>query len=420
MKNKIVLLAGIIFNSFLSAQSEFTTFNNGLIYNEHTMDKLERIVDSLNLKYKTCDLNKVFYSQQQVKGHIIRLSKGNVAQAKKDMDMNISFENFVSKYPDAEIQKDVLIIKLKTKDYHEKDIIRFYEIRLDDDYELKIDKEYKKTVHNKPVKNTWYYEYSDKTSYSNESVKAFYFPENMKSIPLDPKYSRQIIYSDCLIDTSITKFKENSSRDRYDLNRRIKLPYNWKNLTTPEKEKILDEMRSNMAVGMCSQDNSPRIQGINMALLSADIAHWGLFLKSHLDIMNDRFERVSDASYAWGNRQTYIKELEELDINVPDLIFGISFRIENPVNNHYYGSIGRLGRAISESKDREKFLSQMLSMIRDEDLDDYNRVLSYFLYINCNHYIENEREKKINKLNLNDAVKKLPQYLSEKIKPEKI
>ncbi|MBK7243510.1 MAG: hypothetical protein IPH98_06560 [Saprospiraceae bacterium] len=70
--------------------------------------------------------------------------------------------------------------------------------------------------------------------------------------------------------------------------------------------------------------------------------------------MNDRFDRKSDGSYAWGQRNTYIKELEELNINVPDLILGILFRIENPASNHYFGSIGRVGRALSETKNRNE------------------------------------------------------------------
>lgn len=414
---KTFCLIGILFISLTSAQ-EFTTFRNGLIYNEKTMDKLGKIVDSLHLKYKTCDLTKVFYSKKQVKGCIINLNSGNIAQAKKDMDSNISLENFIIKYPSAKVRKDILITKTKTKDYDKKDIIRYDELSLNDDYALYLEKDYKKASAEKPEKGTWVYDYQPKTSYSEEYIKAFYFPENFKSIPLDQKYSKQIVYSDCLIDVSTTKFKENAKSERF--NATISLPENWQSLPKDKKEKLLDEMRSAEAVGSCSNDFSPRIQGVNMALLSAETAHWEIFLKSHLDIMNDRFERVSDASYAWKDRQTYIKELEELDINVPDLLLGIYFRIDNPEKNHYYGNIGRLGRAISESKDNKLFLSQILSMVEDERLDDYNRVLAYFLYISCNYYTKSKTEKKFNNAKIINAVKKLPKYLADNIKVETI
>src|SRR5690606_2706951 len=121
------------------------------------------------------------------------------------------------------------------------------------------------------------------------------------------------------------------------------------------KGRLLQRMRHTKVVGSCSQDASPRIHAINIALVSAETTNWEVFLKAHLDIMNDKFDRMSDGNYAYAQRKTYIKELEELNINVIDLLLGISLRIENPANNHYYGNIGRLGRAISESKYKVEF-----------------------------------------------------------------
>jgi hypothetical protein len=420
MRKRISFLIGLLFTTFLFAQSEFAKYKNGLIYSEDTMHKLKKIVDSLNLKYKTCDLNKKFYSQQQTIGYLVQLKTGNVSQAKKDIDHNIPIEKFLAKYPEAIIKKNVLIIKSKTKNYYKKDIIRYNEVAVNDDYNIDIEKDYTKNLYHKPAKNTWVYYYRSKKSYPDETIDAFYFPENFKSTVLDQKYSKQIVYSDCLIDTSVTKFKENSIGDRYDFSVNASLPDDWRKLPKSEKEKLLDNLRDKQIVGNCSMDERPRIQGINMALLSADIPNWGLFLKSHLDIMNDRFERVSDSGYARQTRKTYIKELEELDINIYDLIFGTVFRIENPVDNHYYGSIDRLGKAISESRYKDDFLAQMLFIIEDENLDDYNRLISYFLYVNCNYYIMNERQKRINKIKLNNSIKKLPLYLSEQITPEEI
>ena len=105
--------------------------------------------------------------------------------------------------------------------------------------------------------------------------------------------------------------------------------------------------RNRVVVGGCSMDNSPRLHALNIARLSAETVNWETFLRAHLDIMNDRFERVSDGSYAQAGRQTYLRELEELDINVPDLLLGISLRIENASRNHYFGSLSRLGRALA-------------------------------------------------------------------------
>ncbi len=59
-----VFLIVILFLSISCPAQEFTTFKNGMIYSESTMSKLSKTVDSLHLKYKRCDLTKVFYAKQ--------------------------------------------------------------------------------------------------------------------------------------------------------------------------------------------------------------------------------------------------------------------------------------------------------------------------------------------------------------------
>ncbi|MBK9355482.1 MAG: hypothetical protein IPN09_16395 [Bacteroidetes bacterium] len=409
--NRIILIALTIFLSTqLYGQTEFKTYNNGLIYSEKTMNKLEHIVDSLNLKYKVCDFNKVFYSKTQTVGHIIRLDTNDVKQAKKDMERNISFEDFVLKYPNAEIERNVLVVKYKYKNYEEKEVVEFSEIDLNSSYGFEISQDNLNDLYNKPLKNTWLFDYNEKSEYSKESINAFYFPEEFKTTTLNLKYSRQIGYSDCLIDTIATKFKSDAKSGWVDL------PENWQNLSEKKKEKLLDEMRSTKVVGGCSQDSRPREHAINIAMLSAEVTNWEVFLKSHLDIMNDRFDRMSDGSYAYAQRKTYIKELEELDINVLDLLIGISLRVENPAKNHYYGSIGRLGRAISESKNKEDFKTQILSMVEDKELDNYNRILAYFLFVSYNNYLDNKDEQNENIKQLETSIMTLPDFLKDKIK----
>jgi len=193
----------------------------------------------------------------------------------------------------------------------------------------------------------------------------------------------------------------------------VDLPENWVSLSDKKKAKLLDEMRSTKVIGGCSQDSRPREHAINIALLSAETYNWEVFLKAHLDIMNDRFDRMSDGNYAWEQRNTYIKELEELNINVTDLILGITFRIENPASNHYFGSIGRVGRALSETNNRNEIESTMLSLVSDNELDIYNRLLFYFLFRNYNFNLKDEGIQTENNLKLAAAIKTFPNFISE-------
>lgn len=394
------------------SQHEFKIHENGLIYSETTMKHLKRSVDSLNLLHETCEAVRPFKSKLQTIGHRVSLNSGNIKQAKKDLDNHISLDDFTKKYPQFTIEKNVLIVKNKYEDYNAEEIVEFNQINLDGRYGFNIHQGNVNNLYEKPVKNTWVYKYQEESEYSKESLKAFYFPREFKSILLDKKYSDKIAYSECLIDTLACKQIEASDSER------LYLPNNWTKLSKTEQEKLLNQMRSTRVVGYCSMDQSPRIHAMNIALLSAETNNWEIFLESHLDIMNDRFDRMSDSSYAKESRKTYIREIEELNINVNDLLIGIAMRIENSSSNHYYGNIGRLGRAMAESKYRESFENELISMIEDNELDDFNRVLSYFLFLDLNHFLEDKNTQKRNLKILQNSIERMPYYLFSRMNPK--
>lgn len=176
-------------------------------------------------------------------------------------------------------------------------------------------------------------------------------------------------------------------------------------------KKALEYKRNRMVVGGCSMDDSPRVHALGIAKLSAETVNWETFLRAHLDIMNDRFERVSDGSYAQAGRQTYLRELEELDINVPDLMLGISLRIDNASHNHYFGSLHRLGRALAETQQPQELEKRLLGIVADKELDDFNRVLAYYLFLNYARNLTDKAARPQKIAQLNAAVKQLPHYL---------
>lgn len=409
MKKSATLLIGLFSTITAFCQDgEFKVYPNGLIYSEKTMEKLSHIVDSLNLKFKSCNFNTVFYSKSQMIGYIVHVNKSNIKEAKRDMENLISIDNFLKKYPNSTVEHDVLIIKNKYKNYKNQAVVEIEEFDLkgDNGFSITLDK----GSHNfKDFSNQWLLRYREKTQYAEESLSAFYFPTNFQSVSIPQKYSQMIGYSDCIIDTTTTKFKKILKSGWIDL------PENWTSLSAKKKVQLLDEMRSIRVIGGCSLDSRPREHAVNIALLSAETYNWEVFLKAHLDIMNDHFERMSDGNYAWERRNTYIKELEELNIHVADLILGISFRIENPSSNHYFGSIGRLGRAFSETKNRSEIEKSILSIVSDKELDIYNRLLFYFLFLNYNENIRNEAIKKKNNDKLLAATKTLPNFIFEKL-----
>lgn len=483
-----LILALSTFTAY-SQGTEFGNYSNGLIYSDTTVKQLKYIVDSLNLKFRVCELDKVYLAKSQAKAHFIVLEKGDVKMAMQDIDAGISYEDFIRKYKHAEIVKELLVVKHKYQDYEGQEVVELSSVGFDDQYEYGFEfdgNDFKQ--YDKPLKNKWIYRYSHKDKYAPESIRAFYFTEDFSQRPLPEKYARMVQYSDCMVDTTTQVFYENAKNNdiwfspgkntvpakfmdyinlatnkpeydekdyesywkNYEVWDSLKFaridslrkadPRFYKLLNEAVKEALekgspgdefeeyvelydspktaLELKRNRVVVGGCSQDIGPRVHALNIARLSAETIHWELFLRAHLDIMNDRFERASDGSYAWAGRKTYIRELEVLDINVLDLLLGISLRIENPSNNHYYGSIGRLGRALSETQQAAEIEMKMLEMIADNALDDYNRILMYYLFLNYNYNLEDEGKQAKNKEKLANTVKTLPQYLSSKITGE--
>lgn len=403
---KTILVASLISIYSFGQNNEFITYSNGLIYSDETMKKLSYIADSFSLQ-SACDNSQIFYTKYQTIGHLVKL-KTNVPAAKNDLDNQISFNEFLAKYPEAFIESDVLIIKYRYNNGND-NVVGFDYFDLDRDYSFSITTN-DLSLYTKDMKGRWIYEYDEKSRSTPETLTAFYFPNNFTSDKLPLKYCSMIGYSESLIDTNVSKFK-NVMSDGW-----IEMPPNWKSLSLADKSIVLNKLLSTRVVGGCSTDPRPRTHAVYIAQLSAETYNWEVFLKAHLDIMNDQFERMSDASYAWALRNTYIKELEQLNINVSDLLMGITFRIEDDANNHYYGNINRLGRALSETKNRTEIEQEILSVVSDTELDYYNRLMFYYLFKSYNYYLQDDAAKKANNYKLRVAAQSLPACFSQHLK----
>lgn len=419
----------------------------------------------------------------QARAHYVSLEKGAVKQALEDLKTNLPFDAFLQKYPQCQVQRDLLVIRSRDQGRGDKPVISFNTFILgeEDDHELNFTDELPR--YEGSLKGQWIYEYAPQDKYGPASIEAFFFLTDPEQPALPEKYARMVQYTDCMIDTttgiygsgahwgarwpvtthpkmkasqkymkretgySLSAFGNDSAKYDADRNAAIKKAlFQTSTFTTLMKEAVeealakggsfddfedliamhyskkasLELKRNRMVVGGCSQDDRPRLHAQQIARLSAEAVNWETFLRAHLDIMNDNFMRMSDGSYAQQGRKTYIRELEVLDINLPDLLLGISLRISNPAGNHYYSSIGRLGRALAETTDPAGMEERMLAMIADNSLDTYNRLIIYHLFLNYNHHLQDQERKKSNITRLNTAVQALPAYWAQKaaVKPQ--
>jgi len=165
MKQITTIILLFIGTACFSQDPEFGISSNGLIYSDTTVKQLKFIVDSLNLKFKVCELNKTYLSKFQAKAHFISLESGKIKDAKKDIEANISFDDFLKKYSKSEVEKELLVVKFKYKNYEEKDVIEFSSIRLNNKYEHEFNFEKTLNSYDEPLKGKWIYTFIFRLDY---------------------------------------------------------------------------------------------------------------------------------------------------------------------------------------------------------------------------------------------------------------
>ncbi len=474
MKKGVIALCMMLTGLAAEGQySEFKTHDNGLIYDKTTMDRLAIIVDSLNLKFKSCDLTHPYYSYPQGLAYYYKLSKAQM----KVVRNGISLDDFKARYP-KEVAEETWIIKRRYKEENGSWRILYSGLPYGWSQEHAI--ELKASRSNDKDKG-WVVD--------EENQDAFYI-SGLARVELAQPYARLVQYVDCMIDTTAEIFFSGAQYEVYQvvkpnskaaqfitwaddfpgkpampdlmkvadsqidsvyasysgahrhwdslrlsaLDEKIRHAAYWKSLLIEakdeaissgnsdgrlefyvarylSKEDALKMKRSRKVMGNCSQDLSPRYHAMEICKLAAETAQWDIFLRSHLDVMNDRFARQTDGSYAWAGRKTYLKELEKLDIHASDLLLGTCFRIANVSDNHYRGDISRIGRALTDTQDPEMVEAQIASIIRDDSLDPYNRLI--FVYL-LSHYAENlsdDARKASVKAELKALIEALPTYI---------
>jgi hypothetical protein len=469
---KRILWLLLVVADYTYGQSEFKTYSNGLIYDEHTMHRLGIIVDSLNVRFRSCDLSHPYFSKMQGMGVFVELPS---KKAREQVRKGITLDEFSKLFPDN-VKKRIWVVKSRYENYEGKRIIEYASLPGNGErHEIEVNDN---ASHDKA--KGWII--------SPDGEEAVWL-DGLTSIELPMNYARLVQYVDCMVDTTTEIFfpqakgrvlqeVSNNSKaadflqwveslpgkakpdypdyektDKADIDSLITSYYKrqneWDSLritnldkvmarsayrlsvlmeATDEgiekgnsdprlefyveryvsKEKALQLKRGRRVVGFCSMDQSPRYHAMSICKLSAETAQWDIFLRSHLDVMNDRFERQSDGSYAWAGRKTYLKELEELDIHAVDLLIGTSLRVENVSENHYWGSINRVGRALSDASDKPALESRLLAMIHDDKLDIYNRLLIAYLFDHYAYNLEDEQEKEVAIKKLKSALLKAP------------
>lgn len=316
----------------------------------------------------------------------------------------------------------------------------------------------------------WVYSYW-KDDDNREVLYAFYLNTPLKAVALPERYSAWVRYADCLIDTTTSIFfptakdgfnywydgnkygpkyetlRKNVNEDTGYSNilsyigKQLKKQPAFKKLFTEavkealqlqypttfwfetavemyySKQAALTLKRNRKIYSKCGVDQSDWLHLFDIAHLAAETANWPVFMHAHLDLMH-RYPLRSYYSpgikFKEGGRP-FIQELEMLDINVHDLFMGICLKVGDAAPNHFSTNLKYICRFLREAKYREMFEQEVLSMMADSELDDYNRLRLHYLFLNYLHFV-NDKDFQPLFAKLKDADKKLPFYMHSSLK----
>jgi hypothetical protein len=451
----------------LRQSGEFTIYDNGLIYSEFTMAKLGHVVDSLNLHFETCD-PKNYRSLQQGYAAFVSIEK-NLDSVRDAIQHNMKLADFLNMFKDAKIQNNLFVVKEQdystgeicytsagdTYEYicvpakaenentkgwilgdSEDRIEAFYLYNLES---VSMPEEYARLIQyvdcmidttatifpeqEKPDSTSW-------TFAPGSKVKEFYnLAMNFEPEPKEPV----VDINDSLIADIYAKYDRNlknwNERRIAALDKKMKSAKNIQLLNAAIAESIekqngflvdfyaeryvsaakaLEVMRSYRVIGFCGADMGPRNHARDICRLAAENYKWNIFLRAHLDILNDNFERASDGNYAKSSRETYIKELEQLKINTIYLLIGTCLKSRDVHENHYQASTRRTGRAIAESENRIAAEDLLLKMVRDTCLDLYNRIEMAEMFKSYNNQLRDDKLYQLNVARLKEAIRTFP------------
>jgi hypothetical protein len=455
MKCSILITAFLYFSFTALSQfrkAEFTLYENGLVYDDTTISLLKHIVDSMHSQYPKSNQQGCYYSQPQTKGHYITSRSGNAKQVLLDIQNNISLQDFVKKYPQVKREENLLIVLLERKYSNGINEFRYtpypenkenyLEICLDNRSELLhiTDSDIRGRTGN------WVYCYWPPGSDHGECIDAFYLDSPLKTIALPERYAAMLRYADYMIDTStsiylptgqgicgpkyeeaLKKIVQPDTRDSADKVKkvigeavkealRLKCPTSIMFENAAEKyyskEAALTLKRYRHVFNRCGRDQVYWPHVFDITQLAAETANWPVFIRAHLDLMDNNL-LYPHSNYGKGSGYPLTKELEMIGINMYDLLLAISLNIGKATPDHYKANLAFLGRAFAKSKDRDRLEQALLSMIADNELDDFNRIRMHYLYLNYLHYNQDGLAAKVEKLTEID--KKLPYHIYSRL-----
>jgi hypothetical protein len=133
MRYLIVLCLMVAVGGIAHSQlPDFPLHSNGLIYDDTLMRQLRHLADSIRARASFSSEAGAYFSPRQTTGSFVRLDTGDIDGAYDDLRKGISFDSFVRKYPQCEMNRKILILLDERPGYRVSGVATYYNINSDD------------------------------------------------------------------------------------------------------------------------------------------------------------------------------------------------------------------------------------------------------------------------------------------------
>lgn len=461
---------------------DFPLHSNGLLYSDTLMSRLRHLADSMRSRSGVARAEGDYYSPKQTTGRLVRLDTGDIYGAYKDLAKGISLEELVRKYPQAEVDDKIVVMLDERPGYQAAGNAYYYNLMANDPYAsagriiLSTD-EYYKPIANRPLNyragensgingNCVFVEstepHTHRGKFSTEAyVYAFYLDGVPTAVRLPKTAMRLIRHRDRMLDTAIGVYYKNAQYASLDfrnvdfgpaqkafddyIERRgtpvAAVDTGFQRLLAAavteveEKnyypfiylERYMDSYSPRAALEIrrrwrpVMMDNFgeliPRLYNMHIAWLAAGLGNWPVFLHAQLAVAIDPYGEYPDPSRP-GHRSVFLRELEELNIGVDDILLGNV--LANTWPDPGFSGVNLLGKALAlEGGDRRRLEEKVLKLIADKGLDDYHRLAMHYLFLNYIGFLPAGPARIKASSRLERADRTLPEYLSARVKGDK-
>lgn len=187
MKYLSITLLVVLTSNCCLAQNDASPYSS-LTINENDLYLIqEQIIDSLKEELNHYGLGDVNLNLTAT-AHYVYIDKGKIDAAKRDMDKNLPFNEFIQKHPNTKTDENLIVVKSPFVNYNNQTSYNFSNLPSNSSFIHNITLSGNAITNIDSYKGKWIYNYIPKSPFSDEFILGFYFTSDFSVDPLKNEF----------------------------------------------------------------------------------------------------------------------------------------------------------------------------------------------------------------------------------------